>query len=318
MKRILKLTGIILVLTLSSCASMKLTTVSEPCNKALFEQLKGKSLSVETVELDLASSRQEFDLRGASITINGQTIELGDTYLERTEDMDLGEVGVVDTNIFKKAGLNSDELGGLIEEKIIAMLDENVDIYLPVNRTQPDVGLYSNYAVVYDYSTIPYTYSVLGELPELETALNSVMKSDSGADYKLELSVIIQSEILQVLNIDQFSQSRFSYGEHVPQNGDYYLSLLLTVKYELSDNKTGEKILDQRTKLDSYLFQGLRDYIYIPVEAGNKDKYSRFFRDFDFSSYAEKLCNLTAEGVLPALRPLYLNMNKWVKVEEEE
>jgi len=318
MKKILPVLVTITVLLLGSCASMELTTISEDINTAYFEQFEDRSLSIEPVDVSLESSRAEFDVRGKTLTINGQTIELGDTYLERTDDMDLGAVGVVDTNIFKKAGINTDDLNSYIENALIELVGEDKDFFFPVNRSAVDIGSYSNRHVTYDFKTFPYTPSVEEGGESLGPIFKSVSVAKMNADFNLEITAAIRSEVFQILEDDEYIQSRVAFGERKPQKGDYYLSFMLLPEYKVINNKTGEVVFDKNTKLDSFLFHGFREQVYIPVESGNRDKYSKFFREFDFNSYAEEICDRLIEGILPGLRPMFQNMNKWVEVEEEE
>jgi hypothetical protein len=76
---------------------MKLATVRTQIEPTIAATARGKSLKVAPVEIQLSAARSEFDLRGVTVSVNGQTFSLGGRYLETTDDMDLGKVGVLDT-----------------------------------------------------------------------------------------------------------------------------------------------------------------------------------------------------------------------------
>ena len=320
MKPVLKI-GMALVASaaLVSCAGMQRQSISTLYQPPLATVAQGATLAVERADLTLSSSRSEFDLRGVSVTVTAgdstQTIDLGGRYLETDDDWDLGEVGVLDTNIFKKSGVDARALGVRLSERLLAGITGATDIRLPINRAYPDAGEYSTRKIVYDYTVTPYAATIdEGSAPL--APIFSAAPSPVNSDYRLAISVDIRSEILEILEDYGYNTSSFGIMDRKPAKGDYYLTYKAYVKFSLVNARSGETLMTEKTEqpLPIAFVEGAFEYI--PVKNKDAAAFSTFFRGYDFTATAEALVDRVADNLVPAFRPVYYNTVTWVKVEE--
>lgn len=304
------------MLVLASCGTYEMATVSEPYQSPHLDAIQGKSMSIESVNVYLESSRSDFDLRGTSVTVNGQAITLGGTYLDEDTDMKLGEVGVVDTNIFEKAGVDEFGLSSVVTEMLLNTLNDRQDFFIPINYDKLDLGYYSNRKLLFDFTTYPWSYTLDDSAPALESPFTSVAFDDSSADLALNVDIEIRSEILQILEDDVNIQNQFIMADHQPSQDDYYLTVYAFMKFTVVDRRTNEVVMDEKTRTIIPMAYGYQEQMYIPVQANDADQYSRFFRDFNFSGYTAEISRRLADSLTQGLHPFYRNLNQRVKVEE--
>lgn len=319
MKTALKIgTALVAAAALASCAGMQRQSVSNLIEPPL-AVARGATLAVERADVELTSSRSEFDLRGVSVTVtagdSAQTIELGGRYLETDNDFDLGEVGVLDTNIFKKSGVDARALGVRLAKRLQDGITGAGDIRLPVNRAYPDAGEYATRKIAYDYTVTPYAASVdEGSAPL--AAIFAAAPNPVTADYRLSVSVDIRSEILEILADYGYNTSSFGIMDRKPAKGDYYLTYKAYAEFSLVNARTGEVLVDEKTKQAIPLAYVLGAFELVPVKNKDAAAYSTFFRSYDFTATAEALVDRVADNLVPAFRPVYHNTVIWVKVEE--
>ncbi|MFA6508731.1 MAG: hypothetical protein WCT14_21710 [Treponemataceae bacterium] len=306
------LTGLVVF---ASCGSMKLATITTPIQPQAVQELQGSNLAVVPPEVALVASRAEFDLRDVKIEINGQEIKLMGRFLEEINDMDLGKVGVLDTNIFKKAKVDTADLSAHFADLLIQRLDGAKDFQYPINVNIPTAGDYSSRPLVYDFSKFPQTSSFVPESKPLKPIFSSVAIGDA-ADYVLKAKVSVRSDIFEILNDDVYIQNKFISAPHKPSKGDYYLSLLAYMDFQLIDSKTGKIVMDQKTKQNMAITYVSRKTEYLPINKNDAAAYAKYFRTYDFAKNAKAVVGELATGIIPALRPIYSNINQYVKVEK--
>ncbi|MBN1241885.1 MAG: hypothetical protein JXA15_04165 [Spirochaetales bacterium] len=320
MKPVLKIgMAIVAAAALASCAGMQRQSVSTLYEPPLGGVAAGSTLAIERADITLSSSRSEFDLRGVSVTVTAgdstQTIELGGRYLETDDDWDLGEVGVLDTNIFKKSGVDARALGVRLSERLLAGITGAADLRLPINRAYPDAGEYSSRKITYDYTVTPYAATV-DEASAPLAPIFSASPSPVNSDYRLAVSVDIRSEILEILADYGYNTSSFGILDRKPAMGDYYLTYKAYVEFSLVDARTGDVLMTEKTEQALPLAYVEGAFEYVPVKNKDAAAFSTFFRSYDFTAAAEALVDRVADNLVPAFRPVYYNSVTWVKVEE--
>lgn len=320
MKTILKIaSALVASAALASCASMQRQSVSNLIQPPLTSVARGATLAIERAEVNLTSSRAEFDLRGTSVTVtvgdSSQTIELGGRYLETDDDFDLGQVGVLDTNIFKKSGVDARALGVRLSERLLAGITGSGDFRLPINRAYPDAGDYATRKIVYDYTVTPYAESIDEASPPL-APIFAKATSPVNADYRLAVSVDIRSEIFEILADNGYNSNSFGIMDRKPAKGDYYLTYTAYAEFSLVNARTGEVLMTEKTKQAIPLAYVEGDFEYVPVKSKDAAAYATFFRSYNFAATAEALVDRVADNLVPAFRPVYQNAVLWVKVEE--
>lgn len=305
-----------LVVLLSSCASTKLVTevsITEPVSVQI---PAGSSIYVEPDLYFSGLSNDFLDLRDVTVSINGsEPISLGGRYLEKKSDMKLGSIGVLDTNIFKKAGLSEKEMSDYFVETLINKITTNEDYYFNYFEDSLNTYCYSTRPVIYDFETYPYGITI-GDGDYIDPIF--VPGTEKNSDYKLKARVSIMNEIVEVLEDDISIQNQYMFEEHKPSEGDYYMAYTAYTEFSLIDNKTGKEVLNQKTRMPGVrVFYTDMENTYIPVENSNADAYAKYFREeFDFSDECKRVINKLINGMIPAFRVYYCNMNTRVKVEE--
>jgi hypothetical protein len=298
---------------------MKLATVTTPLEPAISERARGSSLLVSPAAIRLSASRAEFDLRDVTVSVNGEVFTLGGRYLETIDDIDLGKVGVLDTNIFKKARVDEAALSAYATTRIAESAAGNQDIRIPIDRQSPDVGEYSSRPLVYDLTKYPWvgTFDAAGQpLPPLFSGVSAV-PGGAAADYTLSVELTIRSEVFEILGNDVSIQDRYRFTSHKPTMGDYYLSFLAYATFKLTD-RSGAVVMDEKTKQAFPVVFGAGAQIYLPVQNKDADGYAKYFRGYDFNVDARSIVDRIVDQIVLVLRPLYRNVNQYVKVDEEQ
>jgi hypothetical protein len=302
---------------LGSCASMKLGTVTTPMEPPIAATVRGAGLVVSPPVIQLSASRPEFDLRGVTMEVQGQRFSLGGRYLETIDDMDLGRVGVLDTNIFKKAQIDVAALSTYAGSRIVDGISGRTDIRILVNRDKPDIGEYSSRPLVYDFSKYPWvgTFDPQGRpLPALfgDVSAGSVA---AGNNYLLSVTLTIRSEIYEILQDDVNVQNKYLTAPHKPGKGDYYLDFLSYAAFSLKD-RSGKVVMDEKTPQAFPTAYTRSRQLYLPVKNRDADAYANYFRSYDFNADAKAIVDEIVDAIIPAFRPLYRNLNQYVAVEE--
>lgn len=301
--------------TLASCGSMKLATVTTEIAPESVMPFAGSSLAIVAPEIDLEPSTSKVDLREAELTVNGQKIQLMGRYLDEVDDMFLGRVGILDTNIFKKAKVDVASLGGTFASLLLKGLEGKEDFRFPINPEQLGAGDYSSRPLVYDFTAYPYAADYAPDGKSLESVFSAVTLG-GGGDLSLDIVVTIRSDVVEILTDDVYIQNKYLGADHQPHAGDYYLITYAYVSYELKDAKTGKVVLNQKTNKASIATYVVDRVEYLPVKNKDAEAFATYFRTYDFNRNAEALVTELAHGMIPAFRPVYRNLNQYVKVEE--
>jgi len=250
------------------------------------------------------------------MTVQGQSFSLGGRLLEETEDMNLGKVGVLDTNIYKKAKVNTEGLAEFFAARLANSLDSRADIRIPLNQDKPDAGEYSSRPLVYDITKYPYTATFAEGSKARPPLFSLVAIGGSAADYRLDMNVTVRSEIFEILTTDQYIQNKYISALHKSAKGDYYLSFLAYVRFSLVDVKTGKVVMNEKTKTGALIAYTVSDEIHLSIANKDAAAYQKYLRTYDFDASAKAILAELADGLAPFLRPLYKNANRYVKTEE--
>lgn len=300
----------------SSCIGMQLATVTTQDTPNIARVAQDSSLYIAPVELNLTSSRAEFDLRDVTVSINGQEFKLGGRYLEEIEDSDLGEVGILDTNIFLKADVDTEILAKYLANYLGENISGDKDIRIPFNKNQPDAALYSSLPLIYDFSQYPWVSSVDPNGEALDPIFKEIDQNPVNADYELSISIDFRSEVFEILSTDQYIQNKHMMANHKPEKGDYYLSYFVILNYTLTDTISREIVMTEKSPQTTIQTRGIRNYTYLPIANKDADAYAKYFRSYDFTEAAEGILSQLADTMLLSFRPMYTHINKYVKVEE--
>ncbi len=298
---------------LGSCASMKLATVRTQIEPTIAATARGKSLKVAPVEIQLSAARSEFDLRGVTVSVDGQTFNLGGRYLETTDDMDLGKVGVLDTNIFKKAKVDVESLSDYATDRLVKAIGGTSDIRILINPDKPDVGELSTRPLVYDLTKYPW----VGQFDPAGQALPPVFSkviTGAPADYTLSVKLEIRSEIYEILEDSTYVQNKFISADHKPAKGDYYLDFVAFANFKLTD-ASGKVVMDDKTRQAYPVGYAPSRQLYLPVKNRDATAYAKYFRSYDFSADARGIVDRVVDNLVTVFRPLYSNLNQYVKEE---
>lgn len=306
-----------MIILLSSCASTKLVTkvsVTEPVSATI---PAGSSIYVEPDLYFSGLSNDFLDLRDVTVSINGSApISLGGRYLEKKNDMNLGNIGVLDTNIFEKAGLSEEKMSDYFVNTFINKITtKDDDYYFSYTEDSLNNYCYSTRPVIYNFESYPYGVTI-GDGDYIDPIFVAGTKDNS--DYTLKAKVSIMNEVVEILETDLAIQNQYTFAEHKPSEGDYYMCYTAYTEFSLVDNKTNKEVLNQKTKMPGiYVFYTNIENKYLPIQNADADAYAKFFREFDFTDECERVINKLINGMLPAFRVYYSNNNMRVKVEEE-
>ncbi len=135
LEKILRLMAIASIAMLPlSCATYvyqaKTTTATAP----YAQRLEGKTVGIVPFEVSFGAPRLTVDLRDSTLTVNGQEIKLQTRYIAHDENLDIGKFGVLDVNIFKKAGVHVAKVSEAVNKALVDGLSGKRDYQVPFMR----------------------------------------------------------------------------------------------------------------------------------------------------------------------------------------
>ncbi|ULQ61095.1 hypothetical protein K7I13_07535 [Brucepastera parasyntrophica] len=312
-----------------SCATRQAVTITTAEYPAIASSVQDASLSLQDVEVELSSSRFDLiDLRDATLSVNGVDVPLAGKFMEEERKSGIGQVGVLDTNIFAKSGLKDAYLTDYFFKKMENLLSTQEDYVIPISRSQRTYGDYATRPLIYDlsdytlqYANKPYPYSFDPEGETLTPVFTKIL-TGGAADYILTISVDVESEVYEILEPD--SNPNLAPKDHKPVTGDYFLYRAASAKFSLKNSQTGEILISQKTK-QPFSLKGpspigymVQNYVYLPVANKDAAAYAKYFRNYNFTDSANEILDMLAEELIRLFRPFYVNVNDYVKVEKTE
>lgn len=111
----------------------------------------------------------------------------------------------------------------------------------------------------------------------------------------------ISSEVLEVLSVSaDVADSYRMDPASTPKTGDYYLSLLGSIRFRLVDAKIGKLIATERSPREWPVVDMIADDIRVPVRKGDVAAYAKYFRSVDFTPQALDSLKKVLPSVLPS------------------
>ena len=289
-----------------SCASVQLVSRSDAAAPAYVDQLKGKTIAIVPFEVSFGASRFVIDLRGVTVTSGGKSFPLQTRYIAQDKDNRLGEIGVLDVDILTKAGTDKKAIQDSVTQIMKAGLGGAYDYHIGFFKGlgEGNMGELSNRAVDYDRSVYPPALKFTQDAPpgiyaDIRVLPPRTAVADAGTDLVVTGDVSITSEVVEVLSGPTNVQSSDP-SAHLPQPGDYYLTLRGTIHFTITDTKTGKVIASEKTPRDYPVMDIVASNILIPAKKSDAAAYATYFRSVDFN----QITMTEIQNVLPSLFPL--------------
>jgi len=304
---------------LVSCATYRIETRTVPVSVPYAEQVHGRTLGVEPFTVSFGASRLALDLRDVTLIVDGQEIKLRTRYITKEDDISLGKIGILDTNIFKKAKVSEKNVAEKVNEVLLRGLsgtyDYNIGFFKGLGES--NMGQLSNRPVERDDSKYPPTFSYLpatgatSYFSKVDFIPVHTEPTNSGYDYVLTGEISISNDVVEVIEDPPSSDM------NKPKAGSYFITVLASVNMMLVDSKTGKVVIDENTKIDYPVRNAGSFNVPIDTPKGDAAAFAKYFRTVNLESYAvdQALVLLTAQ--FPKLAPFYASTFHNIKVDKK-
>jgi len=321
MKRVLLkvMSALMLALLFMSCQSFERVSYSEIVEPEHLNPVRGKVLGVYPTEIDFAAIRLALDLRDVEIEVNGQNMTLQKRYIAEIEDEDYGTLGLLDSNIFRRSGLDKENLSTYTRDLLVKGLENDMDYYVGyiTGLGEGKMGYLSNKAIQWNYDVYPPEAIMDGEKAAPVFSKIVLLEEDqdpaeAGVDVVMYSSVTLRSEVSEILEAPVYANV---FDESNVKNGEYYLFLQAGV-WCLFEDLSGNEIFDTNTKMEYPIYTMDKIHVKIPAGNGNADEYAKYFREVDFTDIAEETLDELIPNVFPIFSNYYVNYDIRVPVED--
>ena len=311
-------------LLMFACGTYQTVLIDLESDNDLSEKLAGKSICVLPFTGEFSSSRFVIDLRGISLSINGQKVTLSKKYLKKDDDPRLGNIGILEVNPIGKQNGDIDLVTKAARLMFINALKNDTPYKgtwaIGLGLGQGNSGLITNRPMSIENSAFGPKFIIDEESPH-PGYFSLVEAADPGdaKDYDLNLLayIDISNEVVEIISPPDSPSGMDFLGEGpLIEPGQYYLAVYARILWKIVDSHTNDVIAEPDTDIGYEVYFPITGDYLLPIANGDAKAFENWFENADMTEYAIQAVYASVVHSAPIFTPFNVYTTKVVEVEK--